>query len=131
MEEVITTSVAPKMNFKIVLEGANGPTLADADDILDKRGIKVIPDIYANSGGVTVSYFEWARNTRKFHTNPGVHIPENDETSVKTALKTMFKENGKALIKTAKKYNIPYREAGYALAIERVSPDIKTRNRMD
>lgn len=131
MEEVITTSVAPKMNFKVVLEGANGPTLADADEILNERGIKVIPDIYANSGGVTVSYFEWARNTRKFHSNPGIHIPENDETSVKTALQSMFKENGKALIETAKKYKIPYREAGYALAIERVAPDIKASNRMN
>ena len=131
MEETITTSVAPKMNFKVVLEGANGPTLADADNILIQRGIQVIPDIYANSGGVTVSYFEWARNTRKFHTNPGILIPDNDETSVKTALQVMFKKNGNALIKVAKKYKIPYREAGYALAIERVAPDIKARNRMD
>ncbi|MDO8664009.1 MAG: Glu/Leu/Phe/Val dehydrogenase dimerization domain-containing protein [Candidatus Liptonbacteria bacterium] len=131
MEEVITTTVAPKMNFKVVLEGANGPTLADADEILSQRGIKVIPDIYANSGGVTVSYFEWARNTRRFHSDPRICIPENDETSVKTALQTMFRSNGLELIQTAKKYKIPYREAGYALAIERVSPDIKASNRMD
>ncbi|MDO8522680.1 MAG: Glu/Leu/Phe/Val dehydrogenase [bacterium] len=131
MEGVVTAGVASVMNFKVMAEGANGPTFAEADEILNQRGIEVVPDIYANAGGVIVSYFEWARNTRKFHDNPGIYIPENNETSVKTALQAIFKENGLALIKTAKKYNIPYREAGYALAIERVSPYIKARNRMD
>jgi glutamate dehydrogenase/leucine dehydrogenase len=131
MEEVVTTDIARELNCKVMVEGANGPTLAEADEILNARGIKVIPDIYANAGGVTVSYFEWARNTRKFHSNPRILIPNNDSESVKAALKTMFDFNGKELIKTAKKYNIPYREAGYALAIERVSPDIKARNRMN
>ena len=131
IEEVITTTVAAKMNFKVVLEGANGPTLADADEILNQRGIKVIPDIYANAGGVTASYFEWARNTRKNPSNLRIQIPDNNEDSMRAALEKMFTANGKELIRVSKKYGIPYREAGYALALERVSPYIKAHLRMD
>src|SRR5437870_11921434 len=61
-ENVITRKNAPHIKAKIICEGANGPTTAAADEILEKKGIFVIPDILANAGGVTVSYFEWVQD---------------------------------------------------------------------
>src|SRR5207342_3671334 len=62
LENVITTKNAAQIKAKIICEGANGPTTAAADSILDEKGIFVIPDILANAGGVTVSYFEWVQD---------------------------------------------------------------------
>ena len=62
LEKVITRENAPRIRAKIVAEAANGPTLPEADDILFERGIMVLPDILANAGGVTVSYFEWVQD---------------------------------------------------------------------
>ncbi len=62
LENVITSKNADKIRAKIICEGANGPTTAGADAILDEKGVFVIPDILANAGGVTVSYFEWVQD---------------------------------------------------------------------
>jgi glutamate dehydrogenase (NAD(P)+) len=65
IENQITHHNAPKIKAKMVVEGANGPTTNEADDILRDRGIAVVPDILANAGGVTVSYFEWVQNLQE------------------------------------------------------------------
>jgi glutamate dehydrogenase (NAD(P)+) len=62
LENVLTGENAPRVKAKIVLEGANGPTTPDADEAFREKGVLVIPDVYANAGGVTVSYFEWLKN---------------------------------------------------------------------
>lgn len=67
LQNVINENNAPKIQAKVIVEGANGPTLPEADDILNKKGVLVIPDILANSGGVTVSYFEWVQNKAGFY----------------------------------------------------------------
>src|SRR5204863_520005 len=66
LEGVLTSDNAPRVKAKIIGEGANGPTTPEADDIFHKRGIVLIPDILANGGGVTVSYFEWVQNLSEF-----------------------------------------------------------------
>jgi glutamate dehydrogenase (NAD(P)+) len=67
LQNVINETNAPKIQAKVIVEGANGPTLPEADEILNKKGVLVIPDILANSGGVTVSYFEWVQNKAGFY----------------------------------------------------------------
>ncbi|MEJ7662020.1 MAG: hypothetical protein WKG07_21835 [Hymenobacter sp.] len=66
VEDVITEHNAPYIKAKLIVEGANGPTSASADPIINEKGISVVPDILANSGGVTVSYFEWVQNKQGF-----------------------------------------------------------------
>ena len=66
LEGQITAERAAALSCKLVLEGANGPTLPEADDILQARGVVVVPDVIANAGGVTVSYFEWVQDFSSF-----------------------------------------------------------------
>lgn len=111
LDGVITTERATVLNAHVVLELANGPTVADADPILKERGIDVIPDVLANAGGVAVSYLEWVQNQE------GTHL-SRDEVNAK--LKDMMTKAWQDVESYAKKHSVTFRDACYVLAIERI-----------
>ena len=111
LEDVITKGNAKDVRAKIIVEGANGPTTPEADEILQKKGVLVIPDILANAGGVTVSYFEWAQNIQQFRW-------ELDRVTEELS-KTMRKAY-KAVSEMAASKKVDFRTAAFVLAITRV-----------
>lgn len=115
-ENVITDQNSPKIHAKAILELANGPITPEADEILFKAGIPVIPDVLANSGGVTVSYFEWEQNLK------GEHWSEAD---VNTKLKTILDDSSKKIFTTSKELNTNLRNSAFILALERIKEKIK------
>jgi glutamate dehydrogenase/leucine dehydrogenase len=117
-EDQITSHNASKLKCKIIAEGANGPTSANADAILQAKGILVIPDILANAGGVTVSYFEWVQDRMGyFWTLPVVN----------ERLERMMDEAFAEVYKSAEKYNVSLRIGAYILAIDKVAKTLKIR----
>jgi glutamate dehydrogenase (NAD(P)+) len=112
LENVITTKNAPNIRAKIVCEGANGPTTAAADDILDEKGIFVIPDILANAGGVTVSYFEWVQDRGGYFW---------DEKTVNDRLTDIMRRSFHDVLDLATKHKVNMRTAAYMLSISRVA----------
>jgi glutamate dehydrogenase (NAD(P)+) len=117
-ENVITSANAASLNCKIICEGANGPTTAAADKILADRGIFVVPDILANAGGVTVSYFEWVQNRQQYHW---------DEDEVNTKLRKVMRRTWHQLRGVRGKYGCDLRTAAFVLAIERVAKATELR----
>jgi len=117
-EDQITRHNAGKIKARIIAEGANGPTTAKADNILDERGIFVIPDILANAGGVTVSYFEWVQNRM------GYFWPENE---VNRRLERIMLESFDEVIHTAEKYGVSNRIGAYILGVDRVAKVVRAR----
>lgn len=111
LDGVITPEVARQMKVKVVLELANGPTLAEADAILEERKIDVIPDVLANAGGVTVSYFEWDQNLKGT-----THTRED----VNARLKEVMSKAWMGVSEFAKKHSVTFRKAAFALAVERI-----------
>ena len=111
LEGVITEESAPDIKAKIVFEMANGPTTPKADDILEKNGIIVVPDVLANSGGVTVSYFEWLQNMKDEKWSL-----EKVNSSLKEKMVKAFEDVWK--IKESKKISL--RTAAYILALQRL-----------
>jgi glutamate dehydrogenase (NAD(P)+) len=109
---VLTKDNANELRCRIVAEGANGPTTPEADEILGRRGILVLPDIYANAGGVTVSYFEWVQNIQQFAW---------DETRVRVELERIMRTAFAHLIKAAAIHRVDLRTAAFVVAIERVA----------
>jgi len=117
-ENVITSRNADKIRARIVVEGANGPTTAVADEILAEKRIFVMPDILANSGGVTASYFEWVQDRMGFFWK---------EAEVIQRLEDIMKESFEDVVRYAEAHNVNNRIAAYMLAIDRVAINIKQR----
>ncbi len=112
LENVITTKNAPKIRAKIICEGANGPTTAAADAILDEKGIFVIPDILANAGGVTVSYFEWVQDRGGYFWS---------EDTVNDRLRDLMVKSFRDVLELSKQHKVNMRTAAYMLSISRVA----------
>jgi glutamate dehydrogenase (NAD(P)+) len=112
MENVITRKNAGSIKAKIIAEGANGPTTAPADAILDAKGVFVVPDILANAGGVTVSYFEWVQNREGYYWS---------EEVVNERLRDVMIRSFNDVASFAKKHNVNMRTAAYMLSIDRVA----------
>ncbi len=117
-ENVINSGNAHKLKCKILCEGANGPTTAVADQILAENGVFVIPDILANAGGVTVSYFEWVQDRQGFFWN---------EALVNERLLEIMVNSFEAVVSYAEKHKVHNRVAAYMLALDRVASCIKMR----
>jgi glutamate dehydrogenase (NAD(P)+) len=117
-ENQITSENAGRIRARILCEGANGPTSADADEILDANGVFVIPDIMANAGGVTVSYFEWVQDRQGFFWNRDL---------IYTRLQEIMTDSFHDVIGYAEKHRVNNRIAAYMLAIDRVAFAIKLR----
>ena len=112
LENVITTRNAADIKARIICEGANGPTTAAADSILDEKGIFVIPDILANAGGVTVSYFEWVQDRGGYFWA---------EDLVNERLETIMKRSFHDVLDLSRQRRVNMRTASYMLAISRVA----------
>ena len=112
LEEALTATNAGDVQAQIVMEAANGPLTAEAHDILVGKGVTVIPDILANAGGVTVSYFEWCQNIQQFRW-------ELDR--VNEELEKMMRRAYKDMAELAHKEGIDLRTAAFVLAIKRVA----------
>jgi glutamate dehydrogenase (NAD(P)+) len=117
-ENVITSQNAAGLRCRILCEGANGPTTPLADEILRDKGVFVIPDILANAGGVTVSYFEWVQDRQGFFWN---------EQLVNERLQEIMVESFHAVVDYARKHQVDNRTAAYMLALDRVAFAIKLR----
>jgi glutamate dehydrogenase (NAD(P)+) len=118
LEKVLTVENAARIKAKLIVEGANGPTTPEADRIFKQNGIIVIPDIVANAGGVTVSYFEWVQDRQ------GLFWKESE---VNERLKDQLIANFHDVRRVAQARNITYRTAAYMVAIERVVASLKVR----
>ena len=118
LENVITSKNAAKIQAKIVCEGANGPTTAGADSILDEKEIFVIPDILANAGGVTVSYFEWVQDRGGYFWS---------EETVNERLTDIMRRSFAEVLKSSMQHRVNMRTAAYMTSISRVAAVHKLR----
>ena len=117
-ENQIRSDNAERIKCKVLAEGANGPTTAAADEILQSKGIFVIPDILANAGGVTVSYFEWVQDRMGYFWKEDV---------VNERLQDVMVASFNELVKYAERHGVDTRTAAYMLAIDRVAYDTRMR----
>ena len=117
-ENVITSRNADKIKARVVVEGANGPTTAVADDILAEKRIFVVPDILANAGGVTASYFEWVQDRQGYFWKEAV---------LNEQMETILRDSFDDVVRYSEAHNVNNRIAAYMLAIDRVASTIKQR----
>jgi glutamate dehydrogenase (NAD(P)+) len=115
---VIDVGVARQLSTRVVVEAANGPTTTDADPVLEARGIVVVPDILANAGGVTASYFEWAQNRQGFAW---------EEEVVAERLRSKMDEAFNAVWARSTTLDVSLRRAAFVVAVERVAEAIDAR----
>ena len=118
LEGVITEKNAGDIKAKYVVEGANGPTTPEGDKILDQRGILVVPDFLANSGGVIGSYFEWCQDLGGFFWS---------EEDYNNRLLSIMKDNFKKVWDYAQEHNVKMRRAAFLAAIKRVADATEMR----
>jgi len=118
IEDVITIKNADKIKAKLIVEGANGPTSSRADALLNDKGIMAVPDILANAGGVTVSYFEWVQNRLGYKWTKE-RVNRRSDRIMKTAFDKVYE--------TSQKYNVSLRIAAYISAIDKVAKTYKYR----
>jgi glutamate dehydrogenase (NAD(P)+) len=112
LENVITEDNADQIKAAIICEGANGPTTAGADEILQQKGVFVIPDILANAGGVTVSYFEWVQDRGGYFW---------DEETVNSRLEKIMVTSFREVAERSEAHKVSMRIAAYIVAIDRVA----------
>jgi glutamate dehydrogenase/leucine dehydrogenase len=117
-EDVINSNNAPDIKARLIVEGANGPTSSRADNIIHEKGITVVPDILANAGGVTVSYFEWVQNRLGYKWTAD-RVNRRSDRIMKDAFSNVYK--------TALEYKVPMRIAAYMVAIDKVAKTYKYR----
>lgn len=118
LQNVITGDIAQNINAKLIIEGANGPTTPEADPILKDKGIIVVPDILANGGGVTVSYFEWVQNKYGRYW-PEAEVNEKHDASMNAAFETVWNN--------AEQYKTTMRMGAYITALKKVESGIKAK----
>lgn len=117
-EDVIRSTNASDIKAKLIVEGANGPTSSKADNIINEKGIMVVPDILANAGGVTVSYFEWVQNRLGYKWTAD-RVNRRSDRIMKDAFSNVYK--------ISKEYNVSMRIAAYMVAIDKVAKTYKYR----
>ena len=111
LENQITKNVATKLKCSYIVEGANGPTARDADSVIEERNIKLVPDIFSNSGGVIVSYFEWVQNIQEITW---------EKPQVNEMLETIMTKAFDEMVEEIKKSKCSYRMAAYIIALKRL-----------
>ena len=118
LENTITGTNAEAVNAKIIAEAANGPTTPEAQAILDEKGIFVVPDILANAGGVTVSYFEWVQGSQMFFWT---------EEEVNSRLEGIMVRSYNEVLAEAQRDNCNMRDAAFNVAVGRVAKAVELR----
>jgi glutamate dehydrogenase (NAD(P)+) len=112
LESQITAANAGRIQARLIVEGANGPTTTDADHILERRGVVVVPDILANAGGVTVSYFEWVQGLQSFFW---------EEPEINRKLEAVMRRGFAQMVESAQAYSVSWRMGAYLVAVKRVA----------
>ncbi|MCB9845111.1 MAG: Glu/Leu/Phe/Val dehydrogenase [Phycisphaeraceae bacterium] len=118
LEQMVQSREAEMLQCRVIIEGANGPVTPEGDEVLNRRGIHVIPDILANAGGVTVSHFEWVQNKT-------AHMW--DEETVDRELKRYMVMAARRTLLAANKYDVPLRQAAYCSSLEHLGAVYKVR----